>query len=476
MPSEGAKGRRILVIDDEATVCLSCMRILAADGHQVECLQDPNEGLKAALSGDYDVILLDLVMPELDGLEVLRRIRGAGVLSEVVIITGYSTVQTAVEAMKQGAADYVSKPFTPDELSMALVKVLERSDLIRENAELRRELDERRGFEGIVGNSRAMERVFVLIRRVAPTESTVLLTGESGTGKEMVARAIHRQSPRKDRLFIACDCSSLAATLLESELFGHVKGSFSGALATKQGMFEVADGGTLFLDEIANVSLETQGKLLRVLETRQLKRVGDTSLREIDIRLIAASNRDLAAMVRRGEFRQDLFYRLNVFPISVPPLRERGSDVPFLAMTFLERYRKGNPMIRAQGFTPEAMRLLEGYAWPGNVRELKNIVERIAILCDGDRIELQHLPPEVRGMTIQASYQLPRSWEEFKELKRQVRDAAIEELERKFLLEALERSGGNVSRAAEEVGMQRTNFHSLLRKYGLGSEDERNGD
>jgi DNA-binding NtrC family response regulator len=467
------QGRRILVIDDEATVCLSCMRILAADGHHVDCYQDPQEGLRVALSGDYDVILLDLVMPELGGLEVLRSIRGAAIPSEVVIITGYSTVQTAVEAIKLGAADYLSKPFTPEELGMVMVKVLERSILLRENAALRRQLEEHQGFEGIVGESRAMERVFTMIKRVAPTDSTVLVSGESGTGKEMVARAIHRLSPRKDRLFIACDCSSLAASLLESELFGHVKGSFSGAIATKQGMFEVADKGTLFLDEISNITLETQGKLLRVLEERRVKRVGDTAEREVDIRLIAASNRDLMEMVKRGTFRQDLFYRLNVVPIFIPPLRSRQGDIAFLAMTFLERFRRGNPELRAQGFTPEAMRLLEKYAWPGNVRELKNIVERMAILGDDERIEAQHVPPEVRDLPAPTTVHLPESWEEFKDFKRQVRDAAVDDLERRFLLEALQRSGGNVSRAAEAVGMQRTNFHSLMRKHGLGGA---NGD
>jgi DNA-binding NtrC family response regulator len=461
---------RALVIDDEATVCLSCARVLAADGHEVECEQDPRAGLAAALRGDYDVILLDLVMPELDGLEVLRRIKAAGVLSEVVIITGYGAVQSAVDAMKLGAADYVSKPFTPDELCLVMGKVAERSTLIRENAALRRELAERRGFEGMVAGSRAMERVFGLIRRVAPTDSTVLVSGESGTGKEMVARAIHQQSARRERLFIACDCSALAAGLLESELFGHVKGSFSGAIATKRGMFEVADGGTLFLDEVANISLETQGKLLRVLESRQLRRVGDTALREVDIRLIAATNRDLAAQTRGGELRQDLYYRLNVFPIAVPALRERAGDVPFLAMTFLERFRSSNP-VRPRAFSPEAMRLLESYSWPGNVRELKNIVERIAIMCDADRIQPEHLPPEVRGGPASSVLELPRGWEEFKELKRQVRDAAVEELERRFLLEALARSGGNVSRAAEEVGIQRTSLHALLRKHGLGPQD-----
>jgi len=470
-PGSSAPRQRILVIDDEAVVCLSCQRILASEGYQVECRLDPKLGLDEALSGDYDVVLLDLVMPELDGMEILKELKAAGASCEVVIITGYSTVESAVEAMKQGAADYVSKPFTPDELKVILKKVMERSALIRENLALRRELQTQQGFEGIIGESRRMQQVFSTIKRVAPSDGTVLITGESGTGKEMVARAIHRLSPRKDHPLLACDCGSLAPTLLESELFGHVKGSFSGAIATKQGLFEVADKGTLFLDEVANISLETQGKLLRALETRRVRKVGDTAEHEVDIRLIAATNRDLDEMVSEGTFREDLFYRLNVVPIYLPPLRERTGDIPKLAMTFLERFRKSST-IKVQGFTPEAMHIMESYEWPGNVRELKNIVERLAILSDAERIEPQHLPAELRKAPLRTTVtELPRKWEDFKELKQQIRDAAVREVERRFLLEALERSAGNVSKAAEAVGMQRTNFHSLMRKYGLSSEE-----
>ena len=462
--------RRVLVIDDEAVVCRSCERVLTSEGCEVRSCQDPRVGLEEGLSGDYDVILLDLVMPGMDGLEVLKRIRNAGVLSEIVVITGHSTVETAVEAMKQGAADYISKPFVPDELVVVLQKMMERSALIRENVALRQELQVRKGVEDIIGESRRMERVFWVIRRVAPSDGTVLITGESGTGKELVARAIHRVSRRKDKPFLVCDCTSLAPTLLESELFGHVKGSFSGAVATKQGLFEVADRGTLFLDEVANISLETQSKLLRVLESRRIKRVGDTNEREVDIRVIAATNRDLAELVKEGDFREDLLYRLNVVPLYLPPLRERTGDIPKLATAFLEEFRKSNETT-VKGFTPEAMRLIESYKWPGNVRELKNIVERLAILYDTERIEPQHVPLEIRQTPVSDRLtELPRDWEEFKELKQQVGDAAIQELERRFLVEALERSEGNVSRAAEEVGMQRTNFHSLMRKYGLTSD------
>jgi DNA-binding NtrC family response regulator len=463
-------GPNVLVIDDEAVIGMSVRRCLEPEGYRVVCHEQPTAGLQAALTDEYDVILLDLMMPEMSGQEVLQRIKQGRVSSEVVIITGHSTVESAVDAMQQGAADYLSKPFTPDELRLVMNKTLQRSALIRENAALRRELEVSQGFEGIIGESRPMQRVFALIKRVAPTDGTVLVTGESGTGKELVVQVIHRLSRRKSRPLLACDCSALAPTLLESELFGHVKGSFSGAIATKQGLFEVADHGTLFLDEIANISLETQGKLLRALETRRVKRVGDTEEREVDIRLITATNRDLMEMVSEGTFREDLYYRLNVVPIYLPPLRERTGDIPLLAMTMLSRFCKKNA-VEVRGFTPEAMSMMESYHWPGNVRELRNIVERIAILCDSDRVEPRHLPDEVRNASPQPTVsQLPRNWEAFKEFKQQIRDAAVQQVERRFLSEALQRSDGNVSKAAQDVGMQRTNFHALMRKYGLTSE------
>ncbi len=462
--------QRVLVIDDDPVIGVSCRRILCPEGHEVECCEDPEAGLQAALSGDFDVILLDLVMPGTSGIDVLRQIKASAVLSEVVIVTGHSSVESAVEAMKQGAADYLCKPFSPEQLKMLLRKVGERSALLRENAALRRELEIHRGFEGILGESRAMQRVFSLIKRVAPSDGTVLIMGESGTGKDLVARAIHRLSRRKDQPLMACDCSALAPTLLESELFGHVKGSFSGAIATKLGLFEVAHKGTLFLDEVANLSAETQGKLLRVLETRRLWKVGDTTEHEVDIRLITATNRDLAEMVQEGTFREDLYYRLNVVPIYLPPLRDREADIPKLAVTFLKSFCKKNE-VNVKGFAPEAMLQMEDYAWPGNVRELRNIVERMAILSDGDRIEPRHLPSEIRQARPRTTVsRLPRSWEEFKRFKQQVRDSAVQELERRFLIEALERCGGNVSKAAEDVGIQRTNFHSLMRKYGLSAD------
>jgi len=464
--------QRILVIDDDPIVCLSCSRILEASGHHVDCRQDPREGIQSAVAGDYDVLFLDLVMPEMWGLDVLASLKQAGVTAPVIIITGFSTVQTAVEAMRLGAADYVSKPFSPEELRLALKSVVERTALLRENEELRRILRSAQGFRQIVGKSRPMERVFSMIQKVAPTNSTVLIIGESGTGKELVARAIHAISERSERPFLACDCSSLVPTLLESELFGHVKGSFSGAVGSKQGLFKVADGGTLFLDEVSNIVPEIQGKLLRSLETRRVKPVGGTEEVEVNIRLIAASNRDLKEMVHENTFRLDLYYRLNVFPIWLPPLRERPGDVPLLLQHFLDRFREAGTSA-AQGFTPEAMQALDGYRWPGNIRELKNMVERMAILCDQGRIDVPHLPPEVKsGLMPMVTVDIPSNWEEFKRYKKQISDSAAQDAEIRFLAEALARHNGNITQAAEEVGMQRTNFHFLIRKHGIKARSD----
>lgn len=463
---------RVLVIDDEPVVGLSCERILTAEKkYHLKFISEPKPGLTEALTDNYDLILLDIVMPDMDGLEVLRNIKAAGISSEVVMITGYASIQTAVDAIKLGAADYVTKPFTPDELKIVVEKVIKLSALLKENIALRKQLHMNRGFEGIIGESPKMEKIFSMIKRVAPTDGSVLITGESGTGKELIANAVHRISLRSEKPFVACDCSTLAPTLLESELFGHVKGSFTGAVATKKGLLEIADKGTLFLDEVSNISLETQMKLLRVLETGKVRKVGDTTEQEIDIRLVAATNRELKKMIEQGTFREDLYYRLQVIPIHVPPLRERKEDILKLALFFLERFREKNKPI-ARTFAPETGKLIENYRWPGNVRELKNLVERLAILCDAETIQPQHLPPEFKHISSPDSiYVLPENWDEFRELKHQVQENAVRELEKRFLSEALHRAEGNVSHAARDIGMQRTNFHQLLKKHGINSKD-----
>ena len=459
--------RRIIIIDDEPTIGTSSKRVLEMENFDVTYQQNAKTGLKEALSGEYDLILLDLLLPEIEGMDILRAIKSKGIQSEVIIITGYATVQTAVEAMKLGAADYISKPFSPDELIINVNKVFQHIDLINENIALKKELTLQEGFKGIIGESAAMQKVFSLIKRVAPTECNILITGESGTGKEIIAQAIHRTSLRKNNAFIACDCSALAPTLLESELFGHVKGSYSGAISTKQGLFETASNGTLFLDEVANIDHGIQSKLLRVLETRKLRKVGDTVERDINIRLIAASNQDLAKMVEAGDFRNDLYYRLAVVPIHLPPLRERYEDILKLANSFLDHVKKNNA-IRAGFFSPEAIELLERYSWPGNIRELKNLVERIAILCDAEMIEAKHLPEEIgKSGRTQEEIDVPSNWEEFKIYKQKVKNDVVGQIEKDFLIAALKDGGGNVSRAAKKIGMQRTNFHSLLKKYRI---------
>ena len=463
---------KVLVINDESVVGLSCKRVLESDGCEVEYCQDPREGLWAATSGDFDIILLDLLMPGIDGLEILRQVKNAGVSSEVVVITGYATVESAAEAMKLGAADYFGQPFSPDQLRMVVRRVCERTALIRENTALRRELELDQGFEGILGGSAAMEHAFQIIKRVALDDAPVLVAGESGAGKKTVVRAIHRLSRRKERPLLGCDCTGLAAPVVESELFGHIKGALSWAIVTKRGLIETADHGTLFLDEVANLSLEAQAKLLRVLETRRVCRIGDTIEREVNVRLLAATNRDLADMVAEGTFREDLYYHLSAASVYLPPLRQREGDVPRLAAAFLAQTRRKH-QLQVKGFTPEAMCQLERYHWPGNVRELRNVVERMAILCDADQIDLRHLPAEIRQATAPPTAAgLPQTWEEFKKLKQQVRDAAVQDLERRFLIEAMERAGGNITRAAERVGIQRTNFHALMRKYDLTSGTE----
>jgi DNA-binding NtrC family response regulator len=458
--------RKILVIANDSTVALSCEQALSPAGYTVLFFDHPAAGVRAAMAGGFDAILVGQTAPELKPLEVLRQIKAARVGTKVVIVSRDATLAAAVAAMKGGAADYLRDPCSAEELRLALERFADSPPPDPPPAAATTDESEwSQGFEGMLSRCPAMWEVFALTRRIAPTDSTVLVTGESGTGKEMVATAIHQHSRRRECPLLACDCTALAPTLLESELFGHAKGSFSGAIATKQGLFEVAHQGTLLLDEVANLSLETQRKLLRVLESRKVRKVGDTVEHDIDIRLVATTNCVLAEMVKVGEFRADLYYRLNVVPILLPPLRARSGDVPLLAAVFLERFSR-QMGLEVAGFSREAMRQLEAYPWPGNVRELRNIVERLTVLYGGARIELSHLPVEVRETESACPTESPHTWEELKKLKRQV----IADLERRFLNAALDRSSQNISQAAESVGMQRSNFHALLRSHGLKPE------
>jgi DNA-binding NtrC family response regulator len=460
---------RILVIDDEEIVCRSCERILGEAGHQVESVQDGAKGLELIAAKTYDVVILDIMMPKINGLEILQTVKEEHPDMDVIMVTGLSQIETAVLSIKMGAFDYLPKPFDPDELSMVVDRALERRRLIRENLALKSEVSSRYRFENIVGSSPKMQAVYRLVAKGAPTNSTVLIRGESGTGKELIARAIHYNSLRKDKPFVAVDCASLTETLLESELFGHVRGAFTGAHADKKGLFEAADGGTLFLDEIGNIPLSTQAKLLRVVQEREFKPVGGTEVRSTNVRLIVATNKDLKAMTAEGTFREDFYYRINIFPITVPPLRERKEDIPALAFHFLKLFAKELGR-NVQQFSVEAMDLLVNHDWPGNVRELENTVHRAIILAVDDVIRQGHL---VNLMEHQQSFsaEIPTTNEELKKVKKKARDQAVENVERLFVLEALKRNDGNVTRAASETGMQRTFFQALMKKYNLHARD-----
>lgn len=457
------KPARILVIDDEARICESCCRILSKSGWEVESALSGYEALRLLETGPFDVVVTDLKMSAMGGMEVLRRVKEAYPETMVIVITGYATVSSAVEVMKLGASDYLPKPFTPDELRGVVVNALrEREKILQER--LLREGRRAPSRHQLLGTSRKIKTVVNMIEKVAPTDSTVLIYGESGTGKELIARAIHANSRRAKEVFFAVDCGTLSGNLLESELFGHVKGAFTGAHKDKEGIFALADKGTVFLDEISNISLEVQGKLLRFLESREFLPLGGTRTHKIDIRLVLATNRDLKQMVSEGSFREDFFYRILVYPIMVPPLRERKEDIVPIAHHFLsifnETMGKG-----ISGFTEGALARLTSYEWPGNVRQLRNVLERAVILCDTERLSEKDLdlPQEPANYVPQ----VPATNEELKRLKKEVRERAVLGLEKEFLEAALVRNNWNITKAAEEVGLQRTNFQNLMKKHGM---------
>jgi len=460
---------RILVVDDEEIVRRSCLRALGDSGHQVEAVESGAEALSRIGDGGCDLLILDIMMPKMDGVEVLRRVKESHPDIEVIMITGLSQIATAVSAMKLGAFDYLPKPFDPDELKLAVERALERRRLLQENLTLKSEVSSRYRLENIIGASPRMQGVYRLIAKCAPTNSTVLLTGENGTGKELVARAIHYNSLRKDGPFVPVDCNALSENLLESELFGHVKGSFTGAVASKRGLFEAARGGTLFLDEIGNISLPTQAKLLRVIQEREFRAVGDTRSQEADVRIIAATNKDLVAMVKAETFREDLYYRINIFPIHVPPLRERREDIPALAFHFLNIFSRELGR-KAAGFSEGAMSILVNHGWPGNVRELENAVQRALILAGDGVIRRAHIA-SVADAPPRPKQDAPRTGEELKQAKKAAREKSVEGIEKEFVLEALRRNAWNVTRSAAETGMQRANFQALMKKYDIHVHD-----
>jgi DNA-binding NtrC family response regulator len=463
----------VLVVDDEAVIRDGLLRILDGEKYAVETCRSGHVAIELMQNKEFELIITDLKMPGMNGIEVLKAVKALQPDVPVIMITGYATVDTAVDAMRHGAVDYVAKPFTPEQILEKIELALEKRTVMLDELYLKKEIISHHGFDHFVGESREIQKVYRRIMQVAPTDSTVLITGESGTGKELVARAIHRNSSRRDHPFVAVDCTSLAENLLESELFGHVKGSFTGAVQTKVGLFKVADSGTLFLDEVSNLSLTTQAKLLRVLQERQVTPIGSTQPVHIDIHLVAATNLSLKTMISEGSFREDLYFRLNIIPIELPPLRERKGDVPFLTAHFLRKYTEeiGKEI---RGIEPDALALLENYPFPGNVRELENTIERAVVLAEGDIIrkddlELAYASSQVAD--VPPGGYVPFCLEELKEVKRSIRGKAVETLEKAFVMSALQRNNWNVTRAAEETGLLRPNFQSMLKKLGISIKE-----
>jgi DNA-binding NtrC family response regulator len=459
------KSPRILVVDDELGICQSCVKILSKVGHSVEYTLNGYDALKRMQEEAYDVIITDLKMSSMGGMEVLRRVKESYPDSMVIVITGYATVSSAVEVMKMGAYDYLPKPFTPEELRTVVRRALADREIRVQNREMMaRGGAPRTIHHQLIGESAKIQALIKMIGKVAPTDSTVLICGESGTGKELVARAIHANSRRKNKVFFAVDCGTLSGNLLESELFGYAKGAFTGAYKNKDGIFKSADGGTVFLDEISNISPEVQGKLLRFLETHEFLPLGTTATQKVDVRLILATNRDLLEMVKEGSFRQDFYYRIFVYPIFTPPLRDRKSDILPIAYYFLKQLSEMTGK-KIKGFSKEASARLIAYDWPGNVRQLKNTIERAVILCEAEEISSKELPglDDLGGLVVQ----IPETNDEFKKIKKEIREQAVREVEKNFIIQALMHNDWNVTRAARKVGLQRPNFQNLMKKHGI---------
>jgi len=447
---------RILIVDDEIKMARLLEITLKNEGYQVEKAYSSHEALKKIKSKSYDVVVTDLKMPGMDGIELLRIVKKNYPSTQVIMITAFGTIQSAVKAMKEGAFHYLTKPLNLEELKEVLKGALKVKKLEEENILLRQEI---LGEGEIIGKSKAIKEVMELARKVAPEDTTVLLQGETGTGKELVARAIHKLSPRKNGPYVVVNCAAIPENLLESELFGHRKGAFTGALKDKKGRIEIADGGTLFLDEIGSLSLPLQAKLLRFLETKEIQPLGSEDTFRVDVRVIAATNQDLRKRVEEGNFREDLFYRLNVFPIYIPPLRERKEDIPLLANYFLQLYsKKMNKKI--EKIDDGAMELLLKYSWPGNVRELENVIERAVVLADSPIVSKEFLPLLPACEEITGPYQ---------ERKKRL----LENFEREYFKELLQKHNGIISKVAKEAGIDRKNLYLKLKKWGINPQDFR---
>jgi DNA-binding NtrC family response regulator len=450
--------KHLLLVEDEAALRTAVAEQLADRGFVVDQAESGEQAIARLADFAYDAIVTDLRMPGISGSAVVEAALERYPDIVAIVVTGYGTVKDAVEAIKRGAADFVSKPFQIDELTHALDSALEQRRLKSENAYLRAQLDARHSFEGIVGKSPVMKKLFQLLETVAPTNSTILVTGETGTGKEVVARAIHHNSPRRAQRFVALNCSAIPETLLEAELFGHVRGAFTGAIGNRQGRLEQAHKGTLFLDEVGTMSTALQMKLLRVLQEREFERVGDTHTIKVDVRVIAATNSDLGRMVAEGQFREDLYYRLNVIPVRLPPLRERKDDVPLLVQHFLDKLRvDGTPVVTV---SQEAMRSLMAFVWPGNVRQLENAIERaVAFASSRGQIEAADLPPEVASARTESAMPGVSLPEEGLDL-----ESLIAGIERDLIQRSLERTGGNKGQAAKLLNLKRTTLVEKIKR------------
>ena len=440
----------ILIVDDEDSVRDSLCRWFKADGYCVDTAAEASAALKKLQENSYDIILLDIKMPGMDGIELQSHIKQIDKNIITIIITAYATVDTAIQAMKDGAFDYITKPIDPDELSKLVKNAIEKRRLITENIQLRQQIDELLLPDEVVGESPAIKKVMEMVNIVAKTDSTVMILGESGTGKELIARAIHSRSARKYFPIITINCGAYPEGLLESELFGHEKGAFTGALYQRKGKLEMADKGTLFLDEIGNISEKMQMDLLRAIETKKITRLGGNKSIDVDFRVISATNKDLEKAVKEGTFREDLYYRLNVFTIKLPPLRERRSDIPLLANYFLQKYRKSMNK-DVTGFSPQALDMLTEYNWPGNVRELRNVIERAVVVAKGKEIK-----PE--DLSFPFLSPLPSNM---------VEGESLEEVEKRHIEKILARTKGNIAQAAEILKISRLTLYNKIEKYNL---------
>jgi DNA-binding NtrC family response regulator len=443
----------LVVADDEKNIREGLAEALSDDGYRALMAADGEEAMRFVDAGDVDLVITDLRMPRLSGTDLLKAIASRYPGLPVIVLTGHGTIEDAVAAMRAGAFDFLTKPVNLDHLSILVKRALETREMARKNRELEAEVEAQRRTSSIIGKSAEMKKVFELIRRVAPTRASVLVTGDSGVGKELVADAIHNLSPRRDGPLVKVHCAALAESLLESELFGHEKGSFTGAQARKRGRFELADKGTLFLDEIGEINQNVQIKILRVLQERKFERVGGEETIDVDVRIIAATNRDLKEEIRKGSFREDLYYRLNVVNIHVPPLRERRDDIPLLAMSFLREFAEENGK-KLEGFDPKARQSLYAYPWPGNVRELRNSVESAVVMAGAGLVGLDDLPPNVRSSGEERDVRVPVG-------------STLEEAEKILIRETLAAQGGNKSRTAEILGIGRKTLYQKIEEYGI---------